>query len=101
MTESTDDTSDFVQAMIADRKDIMIDGRRLTISAMDKSIRMLFLDYPILDTSLSYVRIRYETIWLYDINSPDSEYRRRKKNATFLSVLYNSCFCYEPLNLLQ
>ncbi|XP_015436788.1 PREDICTED: uncharacterized protein LOC107192106 [Dufourea novaeangliae] len=57
MTESTDDTSDFVQAMIADRKDIMIDGRRLTISAMDKSIRMLFLDYPILDTSLSYIPI--------------------------------------------
>nr|XP_033196517.1 WD repeat-containing protein on Y chromosome-like isoform X2 [Bombus vancouverensis nearcticus] len=33
----------------------MIDGRRLTIAVMDKSVLMIFADYPILDTSLPYV----------------------------------------------
>ena len=35
----------------------MIDGRRLTIAVMDKSVLMIFADYPVLDTSLPYIPI--------------------------------------------
>ncbi|XP_076748719.1 WD repeat-containing protein WDY [Xylocopa sonorina] len=35
----------------------MVDGRRLTIAVMDKSVLMMFIDNPILDTTLSYIPI--------------------------------------------
>ncbi|XP_017758918.1 PREDICTED: WD repeat-containing protein on Y chromosome [Eufriesea mexicana] len=35
----------------------MIDGRRLTIAVMDRSVLMLLSDYPVLDNSLPYIPI--------------------------------------------
>lgn len=32
-----------------------IDGRKLTIAVLDRSVLMIFRDFPILDTSLPYV----------------------------------------------
>ncbi|XP_076227529.1 WD repeat-containing protein WDY [Nomia melanderi] len=57
ITKPKEEVSDFVKSVIGERKDTMIDGRRLTISTMDKSVMMIFLDYPILDTSMSYIPI--------------------------------------------
>ena len=36
---------------------IMINGQRITITVMDKSVSMIFADQPILDTSLPHVNI--------------------------------------------
>ncbi|XP_026666531.1 WD repeat-containing protein on Y chromosome [Ceratina calcarata] len=40
-----------------EEKPTIVDGRRLTVSVMDRSVLMIFRDYPILDTSLPYIPI--------------------------------------------
>nr|XP_012140683.1 PREDICTED: WD repeat-containing protein on Y chromosome-like [Megachile rotundata] len=42
---------------IPEKKQPMLDGTRLTISVMDRSVLMIFADYPVLDTSLPYIPI--------------------------------------------
>ncbi|XP_053977818.1 WD repeat-containing protein on Y chromosome isoform X1 [Hylaeus volcanicus] len=56
-TESETDISDFEKALIPERQHPTIDGRKLTISVMNKSVLMLFFDYPVLDGSLPYIPI--------------------------------------------
>ncbi|XP_043259688.1 WD repeat-containing protein on Y chromosome [Colletes gigas] len=56
-TESELGISDFEKAIISEHQHPEIDGRRLTISVMSKSVLMLFLDYPVLDSSLPYIPI--------------------------------------------
>lgn len=55
----SDFKSDELKALkeISTPEHTMIDGRRLTIAVMDKSVLMIFADYSILDTSLPYVNI--------------------------------------------
>ncbi|XP_076646840.1 WD repeat-containing protein WDY [Halictus rubicundus] len=55
--ELKDDIPDFVKSAIAERTGPVIDGRKLTISTIDKSVMMVTMDYPILDTSLSHIPI--------------------------------------------
>lgn len=58
ISEYKDDTLHSLKH-IPERKQTAIDGRRLTISVMDRSALMIFMDYPVLDTSLPYVNISY------------------------------------------
>lgn len=43
----------------------MINGQRLTITVMDKSVLMIFADQPILDTSLPHVNIFISSVILF------------------------------------
>ncbi|XP_046141519.1 WD repeat-containing protein on Y chromosome [Osmia bicornis bicornis] len=56
ISEYKDDTMHILKH-IPERKQTTIDGRKLTISAIDRSLLMIFEDYPVLDTSLPYIPI--------------------------------------------